>query len=125
MLLISFPSVAVQAVNGCEENSVVFVQSPTPPSSVLTPSTETSNPSFKVTSSPPPPSKQVTRPAVAMVTSHNQSRDEGRKDGRRGSNHKDDSITPLPASALLHTGNFFLCATFLRTQDSIFLLPSG
>ncbi|KAM9345452.1 uncharacterized protein ABDE67_014316 [Symphorus nematophorus] len=45
------------------------------------------NPSFEVTSSPsssihpphPPPDTQVTRPAVAMVTSHNQSQDEERR----------------------------------------------
>ncbi len=41
----------------------------------LPPSAVAGNPSFEVTSSPPSPSEQVTRPAVAMVTSHNQSQD--------------------------------------------------
>lgn len=89
------------------------------------PSTVASNPIFEVTSSPPTPSEQVTRPAVAMVISHNQSQDEGggrdggRKGGKEGegrprSNHKDNSITPRHqlgcAPAISHPAQHF-CST--------------
>lgn len=88
MLLILFASLAARAVNGCAENSMVFVWSPPFPQLDLPPSAVASNPSFEVTSSPHSPSEQVTRPAVAMVTSHNQSQDQGegerREEGEAG-----------------------------------------
>ena len=84
MLLILFPSLAAGAVNECAENSMAFVwNAPFPPLN-RPPSAVASNPIFEVTSSPTSPSKQVTGPVVAMVTSHSQSQDRGDGEARGG-----------------------------------------
>lgn len=99
----------------CREQYGLCVKSPLPPHSTsLPPSAVASNPSFEVTSFPPSPSKQVTRPAVAMVTSHIQSQDGGREERGGGWVPITRTTQSHPASARLHTGNLFLCATFLQ-----------
>lgn len=91
-----------------------LLRSPPFPQLDLPPCAVASNPSFEVTSSPPSPSEQVTRPAVAMVTSHNQRQDE--EDGERRGGRVPIARTTQshPASARLHTGNLFLCTAFLQ-----------
>lgn len=73
------------------------------------------------TKSQAPPSKQVTRPAVAMVTSRNQSEDGGGWGVGGGFNPKDDSITPSISSAA-HRQSLSLC-NISATQDLIISLP--
>lgn len=96
----------------CREQHGLCVKAPSPhhstsfhPQWQVTQSSKSQAPLFS--------SKQVARPAVAMVTSHNQS--QARADEKRGQGVPITRTTQShPTSTQLDVGNLFLCATFLQ-----------
>lgn len=101
----------------CREQRGLCVKAPSPhpstsfhPQWQVTQSSKSQAPLFS--------SEQVARPAVAMVTSNNQS--QARADVKRGQGVPIRRTTQShPTSTRLHVGNLFLCATFLQREIEI------